>query len=91
LRIPDGPDWFYLDNIPGTEYIYLVATRWRHEAIEELIAKTKAERDPELKRELIERILQRLDLENKATEGIPGLVFGMLQFKHEALKNEKKF
>lgn len=83
LRIPDGVDWLYLDDIPGVEKIYLVASRWRNEVLEELTAKLKAERDPKMRKGLIAQILSRLNKEDQATDELPGLVFGKYQFTHE--------
>jgi hypothetical protein len=81
LRIPDVPYWLYPDDVSGIEQIYLVATRWRHENLEELIAKLNAERNPIFKRKLIDKIILRLQHEDKSTDRIGGLVFGMYEFK----------
>lgn len=82
LRIPDGAEWFYLDNVSGEETIYLVASRWRNEALEELTARLKAEREPTLKKQLATQILSRLRLEERSTKELPGLVFGEYRFTH---------
>jgi len=82
LRIPDGADWFYLDDVSGEETIYLVASRWENKKLEELIARLAAERELTLKRELIEQILSRLRLEKGSAKELPGLAFGEYRFLH---------
>ncbi|MCJ7634816.1 DUF4384 domain-containing protein [Candidatus Bathyarchaeota archaeon] len=83
IRIPDGYDWFYLDDTPGTETIYLVASRWRQKTLEMLCAKLESEDKVEEKRKIIKEILFRLEREERSTESIPGLTFGKYQFKHD--------
>lgn len=84
FRIPDGLEWIYPDNNQGEEKIYLIATLWRNLAIEELMQKILAERDEEYKKEHIENLLRRIEIEREATEMLPGLVFGELKFENIA-------
>ena len=83
IRIPDGYDWFYLDDIPGNETIYLVASRWRQNFLEKLFAQLESERDAEKERQIIQKIVSRLEREEQATDNIPGLVSAKYQFRHE--------
>ena len=83
IRIPDGYEWFYLDDTPGTEMIYLVGSRWRQKILEELCAQLESEDRVNEKAEIIRKILSRLEREEQATESIPGLVFAKHQFRHE--------
>ena len=83
IRVPDGYEWFYLDDTPGTETIYLIASRWRQKALETLCAKLESEDDTYQKREIIREILFRLEREAQTTDDIPGLVFAKHQFRHE--------
>ena len=80
LRIPDGPDWFYLDDVSGSERIYLVAARWRHQELEELGELLGSEKDATRQEHLLDRLVSRLMLEDRATDDLPGLVFGTFQF-----------
>jgi uncharacterized protein DUF4384 len=82
LRMPDMPDWFYLDDVTGFETIYLVASYWPQRRLEGLAEKIRAEKDSQERRQLTEQFLQRLEIENQATDGLPGLVFGSYQFMH---------
>ncbi|MEW6619230.1 MAG: DUF4384 domain-containing protein [bacterium] len=82
LRIPNDANWFSLDDIPGTEKIYLVASRWRQEGLEELTARLNAERELTYKRDLTEKLVSHLIHNDQVTDKLPGLVFGMYQFKH---------
>lgn len=82
LRIPEGFKWFYLDNVPGIETIYVLASRWKNKKLEELISRVGSEKDVIKKRELAHQILSRLKVEEKATDKVPGLVYGIHQFIH---------
>ena len=82
LRIPDGNEWLHLDSQKGAEMIYLVASRWRNDEVEEQLAKINAERDPALLKQWSEKLIARLRIEEEATDKIPGLVYGMYQFNH---------
>ncbi len=83
IRIPDGSDWFYLDDVPGTETLYLLASRWRQEGLETLVGRLESEENAKKKKEIIETILSRMEREEQATDRVPGLVFAKQQFKHE--------
>jgi hypothetical protein len=82
LRIPDGSEWLRLGTRTGVERIYLVASRWRNDQIEEQVAKINAERDPVLLKQWSEKLLARLRIEEEATDKVPGLVYGTYQFNH---------
>ena len=84
LRIPDGFDWFYLDDVPGVETIYLVVSRWRQKELEELSKSFETVLDnAEARRQLLKRFLARLQVEEQATDDLPGLVYGKYQFTHK--------
>jgi hypothetical protein len=83
IRIPDGSDWFYLDDIPGTETLYLLASKWRQEGLENLFTQLESEENKKKKEEIMGKILSGLEREEQATGHIPGLVFAKHQFRHE--------
>ena len=83
IRIPDGYDWFYLDDLPGTETVYLIASRWQQDSLEKLFAQLESERDAQMEKQIIQKIISRLESEGKATDDVPGLVYAKHQFKHE--------
>jgi hypothetical protein len=82
IRIPDGINWIYLDENPGTETIYLLASRWRHQHLESLIhQKGKAKNSPQ-KITSKKKILEYLEAQYSASDELPGLVFSKYTFKH---------
>ena len=83
-RIPKDFGWFYLDNVPGLETIYLIASRWEQKELESLIANLENEKDVEKISKLKEEIRIRIQKEEQATDKIPGLVFGKYQFNHNS-------
>jgi hypothetical protein len=83
IRVPDGYDWFYLDDVPGTETIYLLASRWQQSEIETLSARFELEKDSEQKAVTTKDILSRLQREEGAADKLPGLAFAKHQFRHE--------
>lgn len=84
LRIPDGFDWFYLDQVPGIETIYLVASRWRQTELEKLSGRLAENSDnPDLHKASLQRLLARLQEQKQATDTLPGLVYGEYRFTHK--------
>jgi hypothetical protein len=83
IRIPDGYGWFYLDDVPGTETIYLLASRWQQSEIESLSARLEVGKDSEEKAMTTRDILSRLQREEGAADKLPGLAFAKHQFRHE--------
>lgn len=82
IRIPDGVDWFYLDDVPGTEVIYLIACRWRQRHLEELTSRLDGEQDEMSRTPLIRQILEQLESkERRQTPCLgwssPGMSFAM--------------
>jgi hypothetical protein len=83
IRIPDGYEWFYLDETPGIETIYLLASRWPQRDIETLSSKFESLKNPIEKTSVVRDILLHLQHDEQVTHTIPGLVFAKHQFKHE--------
>jgi hypothetical protein len=82
-RIPSGGNYFVLDNNTGRETIYLVASRWPAEDIEELYAKFKGssvvQERYRYRRELLERIKSRA---SAMEAGVSGCFYEEFAFLH---------
>jgi|GEM_PF-2577721 len=82
MRIPDGYEWFYLDNTAGNETIFLVASRWRQKALEMLCSQLELEDNTTKNRRIVAEILASIEREGEAAKDVPGLVFAKYQFRH---------
>jgi hypothetical protein len=83
LRIPDSPAFFHLDDTVGSETIYLVASRWRQEKLEDFKINFGENVNEESKSDLSKQFLSLMNDYDKSTGKLPGLVFGKLKFTHK--------
>jgi len=84
VRIPNGMEWIYLDNVAGTETIYVLASRWKQKNLEPLMNGLNSALHQNAKAKIIEQIIMHLEREEQATDTVPGLAFAKHQFYHEA-------
>lgn len=75
LRLPENEDWIYLDEIPGTETIYLVASKWPQTVLEDVLA--------DQSHRLSAEVQAYLSRQAKAAIESPGLVYSEYQFEHK--------
>ncbi len=91
LRMPKDYQWFYLEaSEGGTETIYVIASRWRNEALEDLIKRYQETTVLDENLQIKDQIIKRLELEEQETDALPGLVVGKHQFTHIASAARRK-
>jgi len=80
-RVPDGYGFLRVAPEAGTERLYVVAARWRQPVLEQLIGRAATEAEPAAHTRVIEELTTRLELEQRATDRLPGLSFGTYAFR----------
>lgn len=84
FRLPGNAEWFTLDDTPGEEEIFVVASRWPQERLGQLAAQIEASTGPEKKMALVQKLREQLERLDAATEKVPGLAVGRCRFLHVA-------
>jgi hypothetical protein len=90
MRIPSGTEWFRVPPQPGEEQVVLVAAKWAIPELENLASSAAADKDPERRRQHVERLLSRAAIEDKYSPNLPGLVFGSDRFINAGAPDEAR-
>lgn len=79
-RIPDDNLSLRVAPEAGLRRLYVVAGRWRQTRLEQMLEEIAVQADPGARTRLIDELTARLDLEERATDLLPGLSFGTYVF-----------
>lgn len=82
LRVPDAPEWFYLDDTPGLEQIFLIASRWPQTRLEKASANLSGGASPQSG--ALDDFFSVANNIKQEAENFPSLVFGAFKFGHIA-------
>jgi len=83
-RLPEGDNWFVLDQNSGQETIYFVASRWPAKDLGQIFKQLIDADDHEKKHGIRQKLLARLNANKKANiAGLEGFFYKKFSFQHE--------